>query len=63
MDASNNVLIPNYSYDEQLRVYREVLVPDASVFKSIGFNSQPLIKELMQLTNKIPPAAAISEEI
>ena len=63
MDASNNVLIPNYSYDEQLRVYREVLPPDSSIFKSVGFNAQPLIKELMDLTNKIPQSAAISEEM
>lgn len=44
MDSSNNVLLPNYKYDDQLRVYREVLPPDKNIFKSVGFNSQPLIK-------------------
>jgi len=63
MDSSNNVLQPNYSYDDQLRVYREVNPPDKKVFKAVGFNSQPLIKELMELTNKIPAAAAVSDEM
>ena len=38
MDASNNVSIPNYVYDEQLRVYREVMPPANQIFKSVGFN-------------------------
>ena len=27
LDASNNVSLPNYVYDDQLRVYREVMPP------------------------------------
>jgi len=37
--------------------------PDPKIFKSIGFNAMPLVKELMALTDKIPLAAAISEEM
>ena len=49
MDSSNNVSLPNYDYDEQLRVYREVLPPKPEIFRSVGFNDQTLIKEIMAL--------------
>jgi len=38
VDASNNVSIPNYVYDKQLRVYREVMPPKNELFKAVGFN-------------------------
>ena len=38
MDNSSNVALPNYMYDEQLRVYREVLPPKNQVFKAVGHN-------------------------
>lgn len=63
VDNSNNVSIPNYIYDKQLRVYREVLPPNNKLFKSVGFNDQELIKEIMTLMNKIPSSAAVSPEI
>lgn len=63
MDSSNNVLIPTYKYDDQLRVYREVFQPDPKIFKPVGFNTQPKIKEIMELMKKIPPSAAISDEL
>ncbi len=49
MDSSNNVSLPNYDYDEQLRVYREVLPPAPEIFRPVGFNDQTLIKEIMAL--------------
>ena len=38
LDASNNVSLPNYVYDDQLRVYREVMPPANQIFKPVGFN-------------------------
>ena len=49
MDSSNNVSLPNYDYDSQLKVYREVLPPKAEIFRPVGFNDQTLIKEIMAL--------------
>ncbi len=63
MDASNNVSIPNYVYDEQLRVYREVMPPANQIFKPVGFNDQDLIKEIMNLMNQIPVSAADSKAL
>lgn len=63
MDSSNNVLVPTYKYDAQLKVYREILVPDSKVFKPVGFNSQDLIKNLKALEAKIPATAALSDEM
>jgi hypothetical protein len=60
VDASNNVSIPNYVYDKQLRVYREVMPPKNELFKAVGFNDQDMIKEIMVLTNQIPVKAAKS---
>lgn len=58
VDNSNNVSIPNYIYDKQLRVYREVMPPNNKLFKAVGFNDQGLIAEIMDLMNKIPSQAA-----
>ena len=38
VDTSHNVSIPNYIYDQQLRVYREVMPPKNELFKPVGFN-------------------------
>ena len=63
VDASNNVSIPNYTLDPQLRVYREVMPPKNELFMSVGYNDQDLIKEIMALQDKIPAAAANSSKI
>ena len=63
VDSSNNVSIPNYTYDQTLRVYREVMPPKNELFKPVGFNDQDLIKELMSLMNKIPAAAANNPKV
>lgn len=62
-DNSNNVAIPNYVYDEQLRVYREVFPPKNELFKSVGHNSQELVREIMTLMNKVPASAARSAKL
>lgn len=38
MDSSHNTSIPNYDYDEQLRVYREVLPPNPKLYRAVGYN-------------------------
>lgn len=63
VDTSHNVSIPNYIFDQQLRVYREVMPPKNELFKPVGFNDQDLIKELMALMNKIPPSAASNPKV
>ena len=63
VDASNNVSLPNYVYDKQLRVYREVMPPSKLLFKSVGYNDQDLIKEIMGLMNQIPSEAAGSARL
>lgn len=55
--------MPNYVYDSQLRVYREVLPPKSEIFRPVGFNDQDLIKEIMEIMNKIPPKAAVSSKM
>ena len=55
--------MPNYVYDSQLRVYREVLPPKSQIFRPVGFNDQDLIKEIMEIMNKIPPKAAVSNKM
>lgn len=63
VDTSHNVSIPNYMFDPQLRVFREVMPPKNALFKPVGFNNQDLIKELMDLMNKIPASAASNPKI
>lgn len=58
VDPSHNVSVPNYIFDEQLRVYREVEPPSKEIFKKVGFNDQQKIKEIMALMNKIPSSVA-----
>jgi len=38
IDSSHNTSIPNYDYDEQLRVYREVLPPNPKRYRAVGYN-------------------------
>jgi len=44
-------------------VYREVFPPKNELFKSVGHNSQALVKEIMTLMNKIPANAARSAKL
>lgn len=34
----NNILIPNYEYNEDLKYYTEVDIPPETMYKAIGYN-------------------------
>lgn len=61
LNTSSNVAVPNYEFDTQLRVYREMEPPNPKIFMPVGFNDQELIKTIMQFVEKIPPQSASSE--
>ena len=41
--------MPEYEYDNQLAVYREVKVPNEKLFLPVGYNSQDIIKAMMKI--------------
>ena len=38
VDSSENVSLPQYDFDEDLKIYREKPFPDQKIFKAVGFN-------------------------
>ena len=49
LDSSENVAIPRYRFDEELKVYQELEMPDNKIFKAVGYNDQETIKKMQDL--------------
>ena len=45
--AFSNILLPQYEYNESLKVYVEIDPPKSSLYKSVGYNDLNTIKEIM----------------
>lgn len=44
----NNILIPHYEYDEELKYYTEVNIPPETMYKSIGYNDLQTVHVMME---------------
>ena len=46
-DSFSNIIMPNYIYNEELKVYMEQDVPSKSIYKAVGYNDLARIKMIM----------------
>ena len=51
LDSSENVAIPRYKFDEELKVFQELEMPNNKIFKAVGYNDQECIKKMQDLLN------------
>ena len=54
VDSSENVSLPQYEYDKELKIYREKPPPEQKIFKAVGYNDQETIVKIMELMEKLP---------
>lgn len=45
--AHNIVICPQYTYNEELKVYIECDVPPETVYKAVGFNNLEVVRNMM----------------
>ena len=47
--GEQTIILPEYEFDEQLSVYREVNAPNAKLFIPVGYNDQDTIRAIMNI--------------
>ena len=45
-DSFSNIILPQYEFNEGLKVYIEIDTPPKSIYKAIGYNDLAKIKEI-----------------
>lgn len=51
INPDDNVLLPQYEFDEILQVYREINKPSEDLFMAVGYNSQDVITKYDQASD------------
>ena len=46
--AHQNVIIPNYSYEAELNIWKQVDIPPASLYKPVGYNDLKRVRIIME---------------
>ena len=46
--AHKNILLPQYVMNQDLKVYEEVEIPPASIYKPVGYNDMTVVKTIME---------------
>ncbi len=50
-DFGRDIILPKYKYDENFKVYTEINIPPASIYKAVGYNDLISIKKIMEGTD------------
>ena len=47
-ESHKNILLPQYVMNQDLKVYEEVEIPPASIYKPVGYNDMTVVKTIME---------------
>ena len=46
--AHQNIILPKYMMNQDLKVYEEIDAPPSSMYKAVGYNDMLRVKEMME---------------
>lgn len=48
MPIHQNIILPKYQLNQDLKVYEEIDIPQKSIYKAVGYNDMQRVKVIMQ---------------